>query len=366
MKLAVLIKHLETYAPLNYQEDYDNSGLLTGDPDQEVTAALVALDCTELIVDEAIAKGCNLIITHHPVVFKGLKKFTGKNYVERVVIKAIKNNIALYAIHTNLDSVHNGVNGVICKRLGLQHPTILNPKAGLLKKLITFCPTQQLPQLRAALFAAGAGNISNYSECSFNTEGTGTFKANEGTTPFVGTHGVQHHEEEIRIETVFLVQDERKILLALLENHPYEEVAYDIYPLENKLNNVGSGMVGWLEEEMEAVDFLAFLKSRMDVTMIRHTHPVAKKIRKVAVCGGSGSFLLNNAIVAGADAFVTADFKYHEFFDADGKLMIADIGHFESEQFTSGLLIDIIREKFPNFAIRLTEHNTNPINYYFI
>ena len=362
----MLIKHLEAYAPLNYQEDYDNSGLLTGNPDQEVTAALVALDCTEVIVDEAIAKGCNLIITHHPIVFKGLKKFTGKTYVERVIIKAIKNNIALYAIHTNLDSVQNGVNGVICKKLGLQQAKILNPKAGILKKLVTFCPTRHLPQLREALFAAGAGNISNYSDCSFNTEGVGTFKANEGTAPFVGEHGQQHHEPETRIETIFLIQDERKVLLALLENHPYEEVAYDIYPLENKLNTAGSGMVGWLEEEMEAEDFLAFVKSRMKVTVIRHTRATGKKIKKVAVCGGSGSFLLNNAIAAGADAFITADLKYHEFFDADEKLMIADIGHFESEQFTSDLLIDIIREKFPNFAIRLTEHNTNPINYYFI
>jgi len=366
MRLAVLIKHLESYAPLNYQEDYDNSGLLTGNPDQEVTAALVALDCTEVIVDEAIAKGCNLIITHHPIVFKGLKKLTGKNYVERVIIKAIQNNIALYAIHTNLDSVQNGVNGVICKRLGLQQARILNPKAGNLKKLVTFCPTAHVTQFREVLFAAGAGDIANYSNCSFNTEGTGTFKANEGTTPFVGSHGIQHHERETRIETIFLVQDERKILLALLENHPYEEVAYDIYPLENKLNTVGSGMIGWLEQEMEATEFLAFLKARMDVTVIRHTRTTGKKIKRVAVCGGSGSFLLNNAIAAGADAFITADFKYHEFFDADGKLMIADIGHFESEQFTSDLLIDIIREKFPNFAIRLTEHNTNPINYYFI
>lgn len=362
----MLIKHLEEYAPLNYQEDYDNSGLLTGTPDQEVTAALVALDCTEVIVDEAIAKGCNLIITHHPIVFKGLKKFTGKNYVERVILKAIKNNIALYAIHTNLDSVHNGVNGVICDRLGLKQAKVLNPKAGVLKKLVTFCPEAQAPALRAALFAAGAGKIGNYSDCSFNAPGEGTFKAGDGTQPFVGQHGVQHHEPETRIETIFLVQDERKILLALLENHPYEEVAYDIYPLENKLNTVGSGMIGWLEEEMEAADFLAFVKSRMNVTLIRHTKATDRKIKKVAVCGGSGSFLLNNAIAAGADAFITADFKYHEFFDADGKLMIADIGHFESEQFTSGLLIDIIREKFPNFAIRLTEHNTNPINYYFI
>ncbi|KIO76063.1 NGG1p interacting factor 3 protein, NIF3 [Pedobacter lusitanus] len=365
MRLAVITKHLETYAPLNYQEDYDNSGLLTGDMNQEITGALVALDCTEDIVDEAIAKNCNLIITHHPIVFKGLKRFTGKNYVERVIINAIKNNIALYAIHTNLDSVQNGVNGVICKRLGLKQAKILAPKAGILKKLITFCPIAQAGRLREALFAAGAGNIANYSECSFNTEGTGTFKASAGTQPYVGQHGMQHHEQEIRIETVFLIQDERKILLALLENHPYEEVAYDIFPMENKLDTVGSGMVGWLEEELDAADFLRFVKSRMNVTLIRHTRDTGRKIKKVAVCGGSGSFLLGHAIAAGADAFITADFKYHEFFDADGKLMIADIGHFESEQFTSNLLVDILERKFPEMTVHLTGVNTNPINYFY-
>ena len=364
MRLSLLTQYLERYAPLNYQEDYDNSGLLTGNPDQEITAALVALDCTEQIVDEAIAKGCNLIITHHPIVFKGLKKFTGKNYVERVIIKAIKNNIALYAIHTNLDSVENGVNQVICKRLGLKHSKILNPKSGLLKKLVTFCPVAQVAALRTALFAAGAGHIGDYSEVSYNGQGYGTYKAGEGTQPFAGQQGVQHQEEETRVEVLFLAQDERKVLLALLQNHPYEEVAYDIFALENKLAAVGSGMVGWLEEEMELNDFLRFVKSSMNVTLIRHTKDTGKKIKKVAVCGGSGSFLLQHAIAAGADAFITADFKYHEFFDAEDKLVIADIGHYESEQFTSDLLVDLIREKFADFSIRLTEQNTNPVNYF--
>ncbi|WP_316790177.1 Nif3-like dinuclear metal center hexameric protein [Pedobacter frigoris] len=364
MRLSSLIKHLEDYAPSNYQEDYDNSGLIIGNVNQEIEGALVALDCTEAIVDEAITHGCNLIITHHPIVFKGLKRITGKTYVERVVLKAIKNNIALYAIHTNLDHVKNGVNGVICDRLGLLGTKILSPKKGLMKKLVTFCPTALAPVVRGALFEAGAGSIGNYSDCSFNGEGTGTFKAGEGTDPFVGEQGVQHHEQELRIETIFLAQDERKVLLALFEHHPYEEVAYDIYPIENKLETVGAGMIGWLEEEMDGRDFLRLVKDRMDTSVIRHTKLLPRKIKKVAVCGGSGSFLLKEAIAAGADAFVTADFKYHEFFDADEKIVIADIGHFESEQFTSDLLIDIIQEKFPNFAIRLTEHNTNPINYF--
>lgn len=364
MKLAEITNFLETIAPLNYQEDYDNSGLIVGNYADEVHSALIALDCTEQIVDEAIAKNCNLIITHHPIVFKGLKRFNGKTYVERVVQKAIKNNIALYAIHTNLDHVANGVSGEICKRLGIRNGKILAPKSNLLKKLVTFCPTEQATALRNALFAAGAGNIGAYSECSFNASGTGTFKAGAGTDPFVGEIGTQHQEAEVRIETIFKVQDERKVLLALLENHPYEEVAYDIYALNNKLDNVGAGMVGWLEEEMDSVDFLRFVKEKMQAAVIRHTAILPKKIKKVAVCGGSGSFLLKDAIATGADAFITADFKYHEFFDAEDKLMICDIGHYESEQFTSNLLIDNIQEKFPNFAIRLTEHNTNPINYF--
>ena len=364
MKLKKLIESLEQWAPLNYQEDYDNSGLIVGSPEDEIHAALVSLDCTEQIVDEAIEKNCNLIISHHPIVFKGLKKLNGKNYVERVVMKAIKNNIALYAIHTNLDSVATGVNGKICERLGLENNQILVPKSGILKKLVTFCEHKDAEQLRNALFAAGAGNISHYSDCSFNLEGVGTFKGDEQSNPTLGKAGVREYADETRIEVIFKAQDERRLLSALFENHPYEEVAYDIYALENKLQSVGSGMIGALPEEMDGADFLRLVKTQMDASVLRHTDLLPKKIKKVAVCGGSGSFLLKNAIAAGADAFVTADFKYHEFFDAEDKIVIVDIGHFESEQFTSNLLIDNIQEKFPNFAIRLTEHNTNPINYF--
>ncbi|WP_219222807.1 Nif3-like dinuclear metal center hexameric protein [Pedobacter antarcticus] len=364
MKLAELTRYLEEFAPLNYQEDYDNSGLLCGNPELEITGVLIALDCTEAIVEEAVMNRCNVILTHHPLVFKGLKRLTGGNYVERTLLKAIQNGIALYAAHTNLDSVQGGVNGMICNKLGLQRSKILVPRKGILKKLVTFCPVAQAEVLRSALFAAGAGKIGAYGECSFNISGTGTFLPGAETSPFAGSPGIAHQEQEIRIETVFPVQLERKVLLALLENHPYEEVAYDIYALENNLETVGTGMCGWLEEEMDASDFLNLVKERMQTGVIRHTRPTGKKIKKVAVCGGSGSFLLQQAIAAGADAFVTADFKYHEFFDADGKIMITDIGHYESEQFTSDLLRDLILMRFPGLSARKTTQTTNPVSYF--
>jgi dinuclear metal center YbgI/SA1388 family protein len=364
MKLAQLTAFLENLAPLAYQEDYDNSGLIVGQPNQEVNQALISLDCTEAVVDEAIATGCQVIISHHPIVFKGLKKFNSKTYVERVVEKAIRNNIALYAIHTNLDNVMMGVNARICETLGLTNFRVLVPKQNLLKKLVTYVPTAQAEQVRNALFHAGAGHIGNYSDCSFNAEGTGTFKAGEDTDPYVGEPGVRHHEEEVRIETVYPAGLESKIIMALVLAHPYEEVAYDLYNITNQHQQVGSGMIGELEVPMSEEGFLSEVKHNMQAEVIRHTAFTGKQIKKVAVCGGAGGFLLKHAIAAGADIFITADYKYHEFFDAEGKILIADIGHFESEQFTQQLLYEIIQNKFVNFAIRLTKVNTNPVKYF--
>lgn len=363
MKLRELITFLESLAPLDYQEDYDNSGLIIGNSDKEVTGALISLDCTEAVVDEAIAMGYNLVISHHPIVFRGLKKFTGKSYVERVVMKAIKNDIALYAIHTNFDNVLVGVNKKICDILGVVNPSILKPKVGALKKLVTFCPNAAAWKVREALFEAGAGSIGNYSECSYNTEGFGTFKAGEGANPHVGEIGKTHNESEVRIETIYPAIIELKLITALLEAHPYEEVAYDLYPVSNSYLQVGSGMIGNLENDQDEMTFLKLIKEKLNTKVVRHTPLTGKKIRRVAVCGGAGSFLLNNALAAGADIFVTSDFKYHEFFDAEGKLIIADVGHFESEQFTQELLLEFITEKFRNFALRLTSQSTNPINY---
>lgn len=363
MKLREITSFLESIAPPAFQEDYDNSGLIVGHPDMEITGALISLDCTESIVEEAIEHGCNLIISHHPIVFKGLKKFNGNNYVERVVIKAIRHEIAIFAIHTNLDHVSEGVNRKICDRLGVINCRILSPKSGILRKIVTFCPFNHSDIVRKAMFDAGAGHIGQYSDCSFNLEGTGTFKATDGANPFVGEIGQQHYEQEIRMELIYPAYLEKNILAALHQAHPYEEVAYDLYSLNNQYAQVGSGMIGSLENDMDELEFLKFAKDRLKAKVVRHTALRSKKIRRVAVCGGSGSFLLQNAIRAGADIFITADFKYHEFFDADGKIIIADVGHFESEQFTQELLLELITEKFPNFALRLTLQNTNPVNY---
>jgi dinuclear metal center YbgI/SA1388 family protein len=363
MKIFEITSFLEQIAPLAYQESYDNSGLIVGDLNTDITQALISLDCTEAIIDEAIAHNCNLVISHHPIVFSGLKKITGKNYVERVIIKAIKNNIAIYAIHTNLDSVLNGVNGKIAEKLGLQNCRILAPKNNILNKLITFVPVAYADKVRQALFDAGAGNIGNYSEASFNSIGTGTFKGNENSNAFVGEKNKRHKEEEVKIEVLFEVYKRNDILQALHHHHPYEEVAYDILTLNNAHQQVGSGLLGTLPETMEEQEFLVFLKSVMNVEVIRHTQLLGKTVKTVAVCGGSGSFLLGNALSAKADVFISADFKYHEFFDADNKIIIADIGHYESEQFTIELLAEIITKNFPTFAIRLTEKNTNPIKY---
>ncbi|HEY8784777.1 MAG TPA: Nif3-like dinuclear metal center hexameric protein [Mucilaginibacter sp.] len=364
MKLSQLTTYLESLAPLAYQEDYDNAGLIVGQPDQEVYQALISLDCTEAVVDEAIATNCQVIISHHPIVFRGLKKFNGKTYVERVVEKAIRNNIALYAIHTNLDNVITGVNEKICETLGLKSCRILSPKHDLLKKLVTYVPASHADEVRNALFNAGAGGIGNYSECSFNAEGTGTFKGDENTNPYVGEPGKRHLENEIRIETIYPAILESKILMALVLAHPYEEVAYDLYKLTNQNQQVGSGMIGELDIPMAEEEFLSHIKEKMRTQVIRHSALTGRHVKKVAVCGGAGGFLLKQAIAAGADIFITADYKYHEFFDAEGKLVIADIGHYESEQFTQQLLCEIIRKKFTNFALRLTEVNTNPVKYF--
>ncbi|MEO9531490.1 MAG: Nif3-like dinuclear metal center hexameric protein [Crocinitomicaceae bacterium] len=364
MKISEITDYLESLAPISSQESYDNSGLIVGNKSTEITKALVCLDCIESIIDEAIAKNCNLIIAHHPIVFKGLKKLNGKNYVERTLLKAIKNDIAIYAIHTNLDNYKLGVNKKIGDVLGIKNTTILSPKGNVLNKISVYVPTNEVEQVREAAFAAGAGNIANYTECSFGTEGVGTFKGNEASNPVYGEKGKRSSEAETKLEFLVSKHSSHQVVRSIINAHPYEEVAYDIYALENENQDEGSGMIGELDSPINETDFLQMVKDKFNCGTIRHTALQNKPIERVAWCGGSGSFLLNVAKSKKADIFITADFKYHEFFDAENQLIIADIGHFESEQFTIDLIADFITKKFPTFALCLTENNTNPVKYF--
>lgn len=363
MKLRELCRKLEEWAPLAYQESYDNSGLIVGDPEQDLKGVLVSLDCVEDVVEEAIKRNCNVIVSHHPIVFKGLKSLTGKNYVERTVLKAIKNDIALYAIHTNLDNVHTGVSKMMADRLGLENTRVLEPKNGLLKMLVTYVPKSSAEKVRSALFTAGAGALGEYSECNFSVEGIGTFKGSESSNPAIGVKGVREQVSEERIELVFPSYRESAIISVLKNAHPYEEVAYSIFSIDNANQFVGSGMIGELSESIKEMEFLKNLKEKLKTDCVRHTSLLNNKIKKVALCGGAGSFLLKAAKRAGADIFITGDFKYHEFFDAEDRILIADIGHYESEQYTMDLIADFLRKNFPKFAVHLSEVNTNPINY---
>ena len=363
MKVKDITHIIEDFAPLSYQESYDNSGLIVGNANDEVTGILISLDCVEEILEEAIATNCNMIIAHHPIVFSGLKKLNGKNYIERTVIKAIKHGIALYAVHTNLDNVKNGVSFKIAEKIGVKNCRVLAPKKGLLSKIITYCPVDKVEEVRAAMFSSGAGGIGNYDDCSFNSEGIGTYKGRAGTNPYVGTTGQFHQEKEVKIEMIVPNYKVNAVVNSLMDAHPYEEVAYDVIKMENEHGNVGSGVVGELAFEENELDFLNRIKTDLKTDCIRHTNLRNKKIKRVAICGGSGSFLLNNAIAEKADVFITGDYKYHQFFDADNQIIIADVGHYESEQFTSELIYEILTEKIPNFAVRLTAKNTNPLNY---
>jgi dinuclear metal center YbgI/SA1388 family protein len=364
MNILSVTQHLESIAPMAFQEAYDNAGLLTGDAQWECTGILICLDAIEEVVQEAIETKCNLIVAHHPIIFKGLKKFNGNNYVERTVIAAIKNDIAIYAIHTNLDNVIKGVNGKIAELLDLKNLTVLQPREQLLKKLITFAPLKDAETIRSALFEAGAGKLGKYSECSFNIEGTGTFKAEEGADPHVGEIGKRHEEKEMKIEVIFPAYLQNKIVMAMIKVHPYEEAAYDIFSLTNYLSDVGSGILGELSEAIDETLLLQKLKDLFGLKVIKHTALTGKKIQKLALCGGAGSFLTSSAIANQADVYITSDIKYHEFFEAEGKMLLIDIGHYESEQFTVNLLHANLQENFCNFAVLKTKINTNPVHYF--
>jgi len=353
---------LEEFAPLNYQESYDNTGLLVGDHNREVKSCLLSIDCTIEVVEEAIAKKCQMIVSHHPIVFSGLKSLTGKNHIEQAVIAAIKNDISLYACHTNLDNMRYGVNDKIAEKLGLTNARILLKKSATLSKIITYLPELNLAEIQAAIHQEGAGQLGNYDFCSFRVDGVGTFRALDGANPSMGQIGKIHEEREVKLEVLCQNKDVNKVLKSMIQAHPYEEVAYDIIAVQNQWE-MGSGLVGELAEEMDPNDFLEHLKKTMQCEVVKYV-PISKSIKKVALCGGAGSFLLKKAMASGADAFITSDMKYHEFFSAEKSMMICDIGHYESEKYTTEIFAKVLSDKFPNFATLFSETNTNPIKYY--
>lgn len=363
MKIREIISIFDTFAPFAYQESYDNSGLIIGMPETEVRGILLSIDVTEEVVEEARKHNCNLIVCHHPLIFGGLKKLTGSNHVERTVLKAIQNDIAVLASHTSMDAAWQGVNERICRKLGLVNLEMLSPLEGKLRKLVTFVPEEHAENLRMALFSAGAGQIGDYDSCSYTAKGLGSFRGNELTNPFAGERETLHFEPEIRLETIFPMHLQHQVVNALKTSHPYEEVAYDIYSLENSFERAGIGMTGELKNPMNEEEFLRVLKTLFQAGCIRHSPLLKKPVKKVAVCGGSGSFLIKKAIASGAQFFVTGDIRYHQFFEAEGRIVIADTGHYESEQFTTEIFHELILKNFPNFAIRFSKVNTNPIKY---
>jgi len=355
--------YLEAWAPLSQAEDFDNVGLLVGDFNTKVTGILVALDTTEAVINEALTNNCNLIVSFHPIIFSGLKHINNTSFVERVVTKAIKNNIVIYSMHTALDNAFNGVSGKMADIIGLKEKQILIPKLSTIKKLTTYVPHASATIVRNALFEAGAGNIGNYKNCSFNVQGQGTYKGNENSNPTIGKKGALHTEPETLISLTFQGYLENNIINALFKSHPYEEVAFEVVTLNNKNQNIGLGIIGNLPKPMDTQDFINLLKNKFVAKGIRTSTLINKSIHKVAVLGGSGSFAINNAKRTKADVYVTADLKYHDFFKADNKLILIDIGHYESEQFTKNIIVDYLTKKFLNFAIILSKINTNPINY---
>ena len=363
MKIKEIVSALDRFAPLPLQDGFDNAGLQIGLTEAEATGALLCLDVTEAVLDEAIALGCNLVISHHPLIFKGYKSITGKDYVERCILKAIRNDMVLYAAHTNLDNAKGGVNYKIAEKIGLKHLQVLEPKRNSLLKLVTFVPTEQAERVRKALFAAGCGNIGGYDSCSYNLKGEGTFRAGENTHPFCGSIGELHREEEVRIETILPSYKKGEVVRALLSAHPYEEPAFDLYPLENEWTQAGTGIVGELETPETELEFLKRIKKIFEVEFVKHNRLTGREIQKVALCGGAGAFLIPQAIRSGADIFITGEIKYHDYFGHEDEILLAEIGHYESEQYTKEIFYSIIRDLFPNFALHLSKINTNPIKY---
>ncbi|MEM7382819.1 MAG: Nif3-like dinuclear metal center hexameric protein [Bacteroidota bacterium] len=358
-----IASHLEQLAPLAYQESYDNAGLIVGDAGARVTGVLICLDVTEAVLAEAQAQHCNLIVAHHPIIFQPIKQLTHSGYAARCIIQAIKQDIAIYAIHTNLDSVAQGVNKRLAQSLNLQQLAILSPKSGTLSQLTTFVPPSALEPVLQALYQAGAGHMGNYTHCSFVSTGTGSFQPTAGAQPYIGTSNHIEKVTEHRVEVAFPTYLTKTILAALKQTHPYEEVAYYIQSLENSHPGVGIGMMGTLPQALPSREFLQYLQTQMSLGCVRHSAPITRPIQKIALCGGAGRKLLPEALRQQADAFITADVKYQDFFNAAGHILLADIGHYESELATKDLIYDWLSEKFANVTVLGCKTVTNPVHY---
>lgn len=363
MNIQTFTAKLNSLFNIQQAEDFDNVGLLCGNPEREVSRVLVCHDALEEVIEEAIEKNCQLVVCFHPIIFKGLKKITGKNYVEKAILKAIENKIAIYAIHTALDNDFWGVNEMICQKLGITQSHILMPKPSSLMQLTFYVPTSHAEVVKQALFHTGAGHIGNYDQCSFSTKGIGSFRPLLNANPFLGQHHIQEHTEEEMVSLVFNSHQKSSVISALKRAHPYEEVAFHIVALENANPYIGLGKYGNLPEEMTIEDFLSQVKEKFSLSVIKHSHHHGK-IRKVAVLGGSGAEGIEAAILQKCDAYLTADLKYHDYFRAEKKLLLCDIGHFESERFVVSQIITRLSENFSTFAFLKSEVNTNPVNYF--
>lgn len=362
MQVRDLTSVIENYAPLSLQESYDNAGLICGSLDNEVSSVLLCTDVTEAVIDEAIAGNFNLIISHHPLSIQPLKNLLPDNWIKRCLIRAIKNDLNIYAAHTNMDAVPKGVSGKIADKLELTKREILK-KEGKLYSLTFYTPLREAEKVRQAVLDTGAGHIGNYSHCSFNSTGTGTFLSGKDSHPFCGEPSSLHHEEEIKTEITVPDYLLASAVKRLKEVHPYEEPVWNSVCIDNTNPLTGFGIIGELEQAVDTREFLERIKTIFHCGMIRHTALCKPQVKRIAVCGGSGAFLIRQAISAGADLYITGDIKYHDFFNTENRLILADIGHYESEQYTKEIFYELVTKKISKFAVQFSKVNTNPINY---
>lgn len=362
--LRTLLACIEQWAPFSWQESYDNAGLILGDPDRNVTEALVCFDVTPEVVDEAVRIGAGLIVSHHPAIFKGIKRINPASRLGYMIKQSLCHDIAWCALHTNLDNTLNGVNSYLCEQLGLKDVQPLAPLQDIYGKLQVYVPEAYAEKLRQALAEAGCGAGARYDACSYSSRGEGRFRAGSQAHPFSGQIGELHCEAECKIECLYPLHKTRQVLDVLRTNHPYEEPAFDLLPLRNEATGQGAGAIGNLQESMQETELLDKLKELTGTHCIRHSGFRGRKIRRIALCGGSGGSFIGNACARQADAYITGDLKYHDFADAGSGTWLVDIGHFESEKFAMELIFRFIRKNFPNFAVSISEQARNPVSFY--